>query len=784
MSPSKWLKFLDIRPLTGRLIWYVLAYSLTLSVLVAAIQIYNEYEEDGSRLIEEQRKLAGMLGPTLANGLWYINTREVESTLRSMLELPAVQRVRIITSEGREFSFGVQPVELLVEQRFPLSVSRVHQPQHELVGELIISSALVPLGERLRKRGMIIFLAQALMLLLGALGLMVIVRQTLTRHLETMALYATRLNFDRLIAPLRLKRHAPRRPDELSELEKALNAMRIRLLEEARHLRKSELNSQNERDEAIRANRAKSLFLANVSHELRTPLQSVLGYALMLEDTRLDSEQREYLRTLRVAGENLATIINDLLDISRIEAGKLSLENMAFDLRETLNDVMFMLGPRAREKGLTLEMRIDDHLPNTLIGDPVRLRQILLNLTSNAIRFTDSGHVLIGVEILGRQHEDQLTLRLSVEDTGIGIAREDLPLIYEPYVQLTPRFRRAITGAGLGLTICRQLVSLMNGSLDVDSRQGEGSTFWVELELKIAADTHRHVREDLSALQGKHVLVADSYALSRQITLELLARMNVKVEAARTAAEAILTIRQSSDAQQPFDIVILDGFLPDMESDLLCQQIREQADWKNTRLLILSSNPQRGDAEHFRQAGSDGFLSKALRESSLGPLLQQLMIDREHGLRLFVTRFSLQPNSQTEQIPALPSQRIRALLVEDNPVNRTLTRRLLEKLGCEVTTAEDGERASQLWPLRPFDIIFMDCQMPRMDGFEATRQLRTWEAQQGRGHIPVVALTASAMEKDEERSRKAGMDFFLAKPINMETLRAVVEQVSHRASDV
>ncbi|HET8848521.1 MAG TPA: response regulator, partial [Marinobacter sp.] len=565
-------------------------------------------------------------------------------------------------------------------------------------------------------------------------------------------------------------------------LEQALNKMRLQILEDTRSLRQTTLQTQSERDDAIRANHAKNRFLANVSHELRIPLQSVLGYANLLGDTPLDQEQREYVHTLLNASESLSAIINDLLDISSMEAGKLELEAVPFDLRETVNDLVHMLGARAREKGLALEVRIDENLPWALTGDPVRIRQVLLNLLSNAIKFTDSGHVLVSIEVLGRRDE-KVRLRLAVEDTGVGINPDDIPLVYEPYVQLGQRFQRQLPGAGLGLTICRQLIDLMGGTLDVESRPGEGSTFWMELTLEEAQGSAARVRPDSRRVQGRRILVVDSYELSRKITLEMLSRYDIHIEAVRSAGEALAALRQAFDANAPYDAMILDGFVPDMDSDLLCKQIHSNPQWGTLRILILSSNPQRGDAEHFRQAGADGFLSKSLRESYLIPMLNQLFSDQQTQERRFLTRFSLQTSSEPDPRPAeLSCGRMRVLLVEDNPVNRTLTRRLLERLGCDVMTANDGEAAAALWQWHPFDVILMDCLMPRVDGFEATRRLRRWEQEQNRSPIPVVALTASAMEEDEERCREAGMDSFVAKPVNLEMLRAVLEQYCQAAA--
>ncbi|MDO6823278.1 response regulator [Marinobacter sp. 1_MG-2023] len=778
MPSNRMFTRMGIRPLAMRLLAYVLIFSLVLSLVATGVQMIGEFERRKSDLEETQKRAAGLVSGGMSNNIWLMNFSEVANSLDDMRAVEAIDYASVVTSSGEHFSTGGHPEGRVISQTFPLVFNRSTYRGPENMGTLTITSSVEQVYTELRSGALINLLFQSIVVMLGTLGLVIIVRLTLSRHLETMADYAARLNLDALVDPLHLKRKPPRKPDELSELEQALNKMRLQILEDTRSLRQTTIQSQDERDEAIRANRAKNQFLANVSHELRTPLQSVLGYANLLTDTSLDQEQKEYVHTLLSASEGLSAIINDLLDISSMEAGKLVLEDIPFDLRETLNDLVHMLGERAREKGLALELRIDEELPWALRGDPVRIRQVLLNLVSNAIKFTDSGHVLISIEVLGRRDE-KVRLRLAVEDTGIGINPEDIPLVYEPYVQLGQRFQRQLPGAGLGLTICRQLVDLMAGSLDLESQPGEGSTFWVELTLPTTPENTPRVRPDTRMLKGKRVLVADSYELSRKITLEMLSRHDVHIEAVKSAGEALTSLRLAFDSQEPFDAIILDGFLPDMDSDLLCRQIRGNPLWTDMRLLILSSNPQRGDAEHFRQAGSDAFLSKSLRESCLTPILNQLFEDATKDERRFLTRFSLQASDDTEKRRELTSRRMKVLLVEDNPVNRTLTRRLLEKLGCDVMTANDGEAASSLWQWHPFDLIFMDCVMPRVDGFEATRRLRAWEISRKRPRVPVVALTASAMEEDEERCRQAGMDSFVAKPVNIAMLRAVLEQYAH-----
>lgn len=775
MPSNRLLKRLGVRPLAARLLAYVLLFSLALSLVATGVQMIGEFERRKNDLVSTQQKAAELVAGSMSNNLWLMNFSEVANSLDDMKAVPAIQFARVTTSTGEEFTTGAYPEGKVISQTIPLVFDRSSFQPPQDVGSLTVVSSVQQIHDELWKTALLTLLFVTVVVMLGTFGLLLIVRATLSRHLEAMADYAAQLNLDALVDPLELRRKPPRTPDELSELEQALNKMRLQILEDTRSLRQTTIQSQGERDEAIRANHAKNQFLANVSHELRIPLQSVLGYANLLTDTPLDQEQREYVNTLLNASQSLSAIINDLLDISSMEAGKLVLEEIPFDLRETLNDLVHMLGSRAREKGLALELRIDENLPWALQGDPVRIRQILLNLVSNAIKFTDSGHVLISIEVLGRRDE-KARLRLAVEDTGVGINPEDIPLVYEPYVQLGQQFQRQLPGAGLGLTICRQLVTLMDGSLDLESRPGEGSTFWVELTLPVAPESATRVRPDTRKVQGKHILVVDSYELSRKITLEMLSRYDVQIEAVKSAGEALTSLRQASDSQQPFDAIILDGFVPDMDSDLLCRQIRSNPTWGHMRLLILSSNPQRGDAEHFRQAGADAFLSKSLRESCLMPILNQLFSDAEKEERRFLTRFSLQTMSETTRRRELPCGRMKVLLVEDNPVNRTLTRRLLEKLGCDVMTANDGEAAASLWQWHPFDLIFMDCVMPKVDGFEATRRLREWEQAHNRVHVPVVALTASAMEEDEERCRQAGMDSFVAKPVNIEMLRAVLEQ--------
>ncbi|MFW5823620.1 MAG: histidine kinase dimerization/phospho-acceptor domain-containing protein [Marinobacter sp.] len=386
---------LSVRPLAARLLVYVLLFSLVVSLVATGLQLAGETGRRFADIRNLQQRTADIVEDNLSQQLALMDFDEVETLLDDLLAFGVIQHAEVTTPSGRQFSIGNYPEGDVISHERPLTAAPSSLADGPPVGRLALTSSSDQVQAAIRERALTLLLFQFIVVMLGTLGLLVIVRFMLTRHLEAMADYAKQLNLNALIEPLRLQRRPPARPDELSELEQALNQMRERLLEETRDLRQTSRQSINERDEAVRANHAKNLFLANLSHELRIPLQSVLGYASLLQDTRLDQEQRDYVDTLLNAAEGLSAIINDLLDISSIEAGKLELDEIPFDLRATLNDVVSMLGPRARDKGLALELRIDENLPDQVVGDPIRIRQILLNLTSNAILYTDSGHVLI-----------------------------------------------------------------------------------------------------------------------------------------------------------------------------------------------------------------------------------------------------------------------------------------------------------------------------------------------------------------------------------------------------
>jgi signal transduction histidine kinase/DNA-binding response OmpR family regulator/HPt (histidine-containing phosphotransfer) domain-containing protein len=554
--------------------------------------------------------------------------------------------------------------------------------------------------------------------------------------------------------------------NELRNAKKALEN-RVNELDDARLAMLNMMEDLDEaRNQAEDATKAKSDFLANMSHEIRTPMNAIIGMAHLTLKTDLTPKQYDYLKKVDISAKSLLGIINDILDFSKIEAGKLDMESLDFQLEDTLDNISTLVGIKTQEKGLELLFKTDPAVPTALVGDPLRLGQILINLSNNAVKFTDSGEIVVSTELV-KKNDDQTTLKFSVRDTGIGMTAAQAAKLFQPFMQADSSTTRKYGGTGLGLTISKRLAEMMGGEIWVESEQGRGSTFSFTANFGLGKEKAQKQYKPVSELRGMKVLVVDDNATSRDILQEMLESFTYEVSVTASGPEGITEL-ENANADKPFELVVMDWDMPGMDGIEASRQIKNHEGLNKIPVIILITAYGREEVmQQAEEVGLEGFLLKPVNPS----MLFNTIIQAFSEAALETPRVVQRQKQEAEVLKHIRGANV--LLVEDNEINQQVAREILEGAGLKITLANNGQKAVNAVKEKKFDAVLMDVQMPVMDGYTATREIRKDEHFK---KLPIIAMTAHAMAGDEEKSLKAGMNGHVTKPIDPDQLFSTLQK--------
>ncbi|MBT4101075.1 MAG: response regulator [Gemmatimonadetes bacterium] len=796
-------------PIRRKLVGIQILTAFTVLVLVSAYYVVADISASEQGKVERMSTTAAILGTNTVSALRFLSNEDAVKTLASLAGEPDVASACIYDADGEVFATypsDVMAADLPAPQGHSqefvndhLLLFRPIMDGEEQVGTVFLDADMSDLSERVER-----FVLSALLLMIGGVGVAALLSTLLQRHISHPVLslaQATRQvtatgdysqqverktggeigqlydDFNAMLEQIHtrdgelrkaqeiLESRVEERTQELSQSNEALQE-EIQRHREAR----STIQSINEdlisaRDSALEASRAKSEFLANMSHEIRTPMNGIIGMTELLTDTRLTATQSHYLDTISISADALLNLINDILDLSKVESGKLAIEEVEFVLWDVVNSVMKLMAVRAHEKGLELACSVDPDVPDRMIGDPGRLRQIAVNLVGNAIKFTNVGDVVVRFALVEKSDE-LVKLQASVSDTGIGIDAEQQAEIFEAFSQGDSSTTRRFGGTGLGLSISRQLIGHMGGSLWVESEPGEGSTFHFTVQLR-PTDESGGPRLEPADLEGLSVLIVDDNEANRLILREGLSNWGMDPVPVTNGKAALRAMKSAQEAGSPFDLVILDGMMPEMDGLEVATAMKQDRDLNSPTVMMLTSLD---DPDYIDRVLSQGVRSCLRKPVAPTDLLNALLA----ALRGLDEKERSRPG---DSIP-VGLESLRILLAEDNKINQRVAMGMLKSHGHVVDVAENGRLAIEAIQADPqkHDLVLMDLQMPEMGGIEATGLIRAFETSASI-HIPIIGLTANAMEGDRQMCLDAGMDGYVAKPVRRTTLFEEIDRV-------